>query len=138
MLYPSNLSHTHEDLAVIFRPGLISHPNHEMSPQEHQLSQRVLEFLIEKQDWFMLDIPPPPSSGPASPSQSSTTPRRGATMSDSEDILLTPSSDEDHSQVSGGWKLVGKQKKNITRRRTTLDASHSGEHASFASLSPVR
>ena len=47
------------DLAVIFRPGLISHPQHEMSPQEHALSQSVLEFLIAKQDWFMLDIAPP-------------------------------------------------------------------------------
>lgn len=51
---------TATNLAVIFRPGLISHPNHEMEPQEHQLSQKVLEFLIAQQDWFMLDIPPPP------------------------------------------------------------------------------
>lgn len=57
------------DLAVIFRPGLISHPNHELSPKEHQLSQRVLEFLIEHQDWFMLDVPPPPSrQGSSAPS----------------------------------------------------------------------
>ena len=47
------------DLAVIFRPGLISHPQHERSPEEHNLSQRVLEFLIAQQDWFMLDISPP-------------------------------------------------------------------------------
>ncbi|KAF8907295.1 hypothetical protein CPB84DRAFT_1744675 [Gymnopilus junonius] len=50
---------TATNLAVIFRPGLISHPSHEMSPQEHALSQRVLEFLIAQQDWFMLDISPP-------------------------------------------------------------------------------
>lgn len=48
------------DLAVIFRPGIISHPDHELEPKEHQLSQSVLEFLIEHQDWFMLDVPPPP------------------------------------------------------------------------------
>ena len=52
------------DLAVIFRPGLISHPQHEMSPQEHALSQSVLEFLIAKQDWFMLEIAPPPEGSP--------------------------------------------------------------------------
>ncbi|KAJ2922555.1 hypothetical protein H1R20_g14545, partial [Candolleomyces eurysporus] len=52
---------TATNLAVIFRPGLISHPQHEMSPQEHALSQKVLEFLIAHQDWFMLDIPPPPA-----------------------------------------------------------------------------
>jgi len=55
------------DLAVIFRPGLISHPQHEMSPPEHALSQRVLEFLIAQQDWFMLDIAPPPGGNQAAP-----------------------------------------------------------------------
>ena len=34
------------DLATIFCPGLMSHPDHELSPTEHQLSQDVLEFLI--------------------------------------------------------------------------------------------
>ncbi|KAJ7067086.1 Rho GTPase activation protein [Mycena amicta] len=53
---------TASNLAVIFRPGLISHPAHEMTPSEHDLSQRVLEFLIAQQDWFMLDIPPPPDA----------------------------------------------------------------------------
>ncbi|KAL5486086.1 SAC7 [Sanghuangporus weigelae] len=51
---------TATNLAVIFRPGLINHPQHELSPKEHNLSQEVLEFLIEHQDWFMLDVPPPP------------------------------------------------------------------------------
>lgn len=49
---------------MIFRPGLISHPQHEMSPQEYKLSQRVLEFLIAQQDWFMLDISPPTPGEP--------------------------------------------------------------------------
>ena len=47
-------------LAEIFRPGLISHPTHELEPSEHRLSQEVLEFLIDHDDWFMLDAPPPP------------------------------------------------------------------------------
>ncbi|KAH8117941.1 Rho GTPase activation protein [Phellopilus nigrolimitatus] len=51
---------TATNLAVIFRPGLINHPQHELAPKEHQLSQEALEFLIEHQDWFMLDVPPPP------------------------------------------------------------------------------
>jgi len=53
---------TAANLAVIFRPGILSHPDHELSPDQHKLSQDVLEFLIAHQDWFMLDIPPPPSS----------------------------------------------------------------------------
>ncbi|KAH9957452.1 Rho GTPase activation protein, partial [Russula dissimulans] len=48
---------TAQNLAVIFRPGLMSHPSHELSPTEHKLSQDVLEFLIAHQDWFMLDTP---------------------------------------------------------------------------------
>lgn len=44
---------------MIFRPGILSHPSHEMLPAEHALSQRVLEFLIANQDWFMLDTPAP-------------------------------------------------------------------------------
>ncbi|CAA7266973.1 unnamed protein product [Cyclocybe aegerita] len=59
---------TATNLAVIFRPGILSHPEHEMSPAEHALSQRVLEFLIAQQDWFMLDISPPPETGPDSTS----------------------------------------------------------------------
>ncbi|KIM84162.1 hypothetical protein PILCRDRAFT_818484 [Piloderma croceum F 1598] len=102
---------TASNLAVIFRPGLISHPDHEMSPREHDLSQKVLEFLIAQQDWFMLDIPPPPRQVKPStlaPIDSST-----------EDILMPPSSDEGgDSPLSGGWKLVRKPPKTITRRRT--------------------
>jgi hypothetical protein len=82
-----------------------------MSPREHDLSQKVLEFLIAQQDWFMLDIPPPPRQVKLStlaPIDSST-----------EDILMQPSSDEGgDSPLSGGWKLVGKPPKTITRRRT--------------------
>jgi len=32
-----------------------------MAPEQNQLSQEVLEFLIAHQDWFMLDIAPPAS-----------------------------------------------------------------------------
>ncbi|KIY51721.1 Rho GTPase activation protein, partial [Fistulina hepatica ATCC 64428] len=48
---------TPHNLAVIFRPGIISSREHELLPHEHALSQRVLEFLIEHQDLFVLDIP---------------------------------------------------------------------------------
>lgn len=87
-----------------------------MSPQEHQLSQSVLEFLIAHQDWFMLDIPPPPQSDPLS---SPTSPA----SADVDDLMLMPSSDEDHSQLDGGWKLVGKDKRRVSRRHTV---EHSG------------
>jgi len=57
---------TAHNLAVLFRRGLISHPTHELQPSEHQLSQEVLEFLMD-QDFFMFILgtlsphPPTPS-----------------------------------------------------------------------------
>lgn len=99
------------DLAVIFRPALIAHPSHEMSPQEHQLSQEVLEFLIAHQDWFMLDIPPPPTRS-----------NSAITIPSAEPVDVIPSSDEEQP---GGWKLVNKDAsmRRITRRRTTTERS---------------
>lgn len=47
---------TPENLSAIFQPGLISHPNHEMSPDEYATSQEVLVFLINHQDHFLLGM----------------------------------------------------------------------------------
>lgn len=41
------------NLAAIFQPGLISHPDHDMDPQEYKVCQEVLIFLIEHQDRFL-------------------------------------------------------------------------------------
>ncbi|CAK5268334.1 unnamed protein product [Mycena citricolor] len=102
---------------LIFRPGLISHPEHEMSPPEHALSQRVLEFLIAQQDWFMVDVPPPPPNhDPSSP--------------------LTWDDDDDPIAVGGSWKVVGKASPPMARRKTTIDSTDSGRTVE-ASLSPV-
>lgn len=94
---------------MIFRPALIAHPSHELSPQEHQLSQEVLEFLIAHQDWFMLDIPPPPS------------------LSDSPHTIPTTPVDSG-SDDEQGWKLVNSPRR-IVRRRTTTERSSGVLHA---------
>jgi len=116
---------TAKNLAVIFRPALIAHPSHELSPQEHQLSQDVLEFLIAHQDWFMLDIPPPPTRS----TSAMTVPATG------DQVDVVPSSDEDQP---GGWKLVNKETsaRRITRRRTTTERSND-KQAQAGDLSPV-
>ena len=44
------------DLALIFQPGVLSHPDHAMRPKEHGLSREVLEFLIENQDNFLIGM----------------------------------------------------------------------------------
>ncbi|EPQ54208.1 Rho GTPase activation protein [Gloeophyllum trabeum ATCC 11539] len=120
---------TAQNLAVIFRPGLINHPDHELSPKEHQLSQDVLEFLIAHQDWFILDIPPPPdSASPGAP---------GSPASE-EDIAVVPSSDDDQSYVGGGWRLVGKDKRlKVQRRRTTTERTDLVAKSPERGLAPV-
>lgn len=93
------------DLAVIFRPGLINHPSHEMSPKEHQLSQEVLEFLIEHQDWFMLDVPPPPPPNkPANDMSGAGAGRPGQSRPRS----VSPHPTVRSSLAEPGWRLVEK------------------------------
>lgn len=73
------------NLAAIFQPGLINHPEHDMSPGDYKLSQDVLVFLITNQDHFLLGmrgsvenegidslIVPEVSRTPASPRRSRT------------------------------------------------------------------
>ncbi|PLB42565.1 putative Rho GTPase activator (Sac7) [Aspergillus candidus] len=47
---------TSGNLSAIFQPGLLSHPQHDMSPDEYKLSQDVLIFLIENQDHFLFGM----------------------------------------------------------------------------------
>lgn len=44
------------NLSAIFQPGMLSHPQHDMSPEEYKLSQDVLIFLIENQDHFLFGM----------------------------------------------------------------------------------
>lgn len=92
------------DLAVIFRPAVLSHPDYELQPTEHKLSQEVLEFLIAHQDWFMLDVTPPPARG------------AGYVGSDEETDMIATSDEETNG---GSWRLIGKAEPRITRRMTS-------------------
>jgi hypothetical protein len=47
------------DLAVIFQPGIFSHPSHLQDANEHKMAVEVLEFLIEHQDFFVLRLSNP-------------------------------------------------------------------------------
>lgn len=48
------------NLAIIFQPGLLSHPSIMQSKDEHQVAIRVLGFLITHQQHFVLALSPPP------------------------------------------------------------------------------
>ncbi|KAF5513305.1 Rho-GTPase-activating protein 5 [Colletotrichum fructicola] len=45
-----------QNLAAIFQPGMLSHPQHAMAPEEYRLNQHVLIFLIENQDHFLIGM----------------------------------------------------------------------------------
>lgn len=45
-----------QNLAAIFQPGMLSHPNHAMAPEEYRLNQAVIIFLIENQDHFLIGM----------------------------------------------------------------------------------
>ncbi|CAM1502968.1 Fc.00g077440.m01.CDS01 [Cosmosporella sp. VM-42] len=45
-----------QNLAAIFQPGMLSHPDHAMAPEEYRLNQCVIIFLIENQDHFLIGM----------------------------------------------------------------------------------
>ena len=47
---------TSANLSAIFQPGLLTHPTHDMKPEEYRLSQDVLIFLIDNQDSFLIGM----------------------------------------------------------------------------------
>lgn len=47
---------TSPNLAAIFQPGMLSHPEHDMLPKMYRLSQDVIIFLIENQDSFLVGM----------------------------------------------------------------------------------
>ena len=74
---------TTANLSAIFQPGILSHPNHDMAPQEYRLSQDVLIFLIDNQDNFLIGMHGTAAdpetvkdvqSGPLTPSKAPSTP----------------------------------------------------------------
>ncbi|CAE6441874.1 unnamed protein product [Rhizoctonia solani] len=120
------------DLAVIFRPGIISLPAHEMKPSEHALSQEVLVFLIQHQDHFMLD---PPARGDSIMLSSGMSPgiERSAYLAQQPGQFspgverpgyIVPS-DSDEDPPPGGYKLVERRRdpttNTIMRRRSLND-----------------
>jgi hypothetical protein len=114
---------TTPNLAAIFQPGLLSHPQHDMAPQEYRLSQDVLIFLIENQDSFLIGMPgtaadhetvkevqsgvPSPTKVPGSP----------VTPSRSKTVVNRSSSNASNTNAEGRW--------NSLRRNVSVSSKHS-------------
>lgn len=125
---------TTANLAAIFQPGILSHPNHDMAPPEYRLSQDVLIFLIENQDNFLIGMQGTEAdpktveeveSGPSTPSgKAPTTPTRSKTT-------IGRSS----SNASAGAESVRKQ--GMVRRNVSVSSRKSKTSGTIATPSPV-
>ncbi|KAG8626486.1 hypothetical protein KVT40_005431 [Elsinoe batatas] len=127
---------TTPNLSAIFQPGILSHPQHDMAPQEYRLSQDVLIFLIENQDSFLIGMhgtaadektvqevqsgyrPPQPTSSPTGPGRSKTIIGRstsnasgdregGRRISSIRRNLSTSSRNSRKSSLQGGSPAMG-------------------------------
>ncbi|KAJ1026809.1 hypothetical protein NDA16_002106 [Ustilago loliicola] len=105
------------NLAVIFQPGMFSHPSHELSPGEHKLAVQVLEFLIDHQDNFVLGMSPQPAS--QLPPEELTAVSKPVT---DEDILVPSDSDEEQGELQvhegGGARLMRSKTKRYALGRS--------------------
>jgi GTPase-activating protein SAC7 len=123
---------TAQNLAAIFQPGMLSHPNHAMAPEEYRLNQCVIIFLIENQDHFLIGMQgtaadektkqaiekgtPPVIVAPATPSQSrgsgvarsaSTASAGAESVSRDGKIRRNRSTSSRHSRQSNGASTPG-------------------------------
>jgi hypothetical protein len=129
---------TTPNLAAIFQPGLLSHPQHDMAPQEYRLSQDVLIFLIENQDSFLIGMPgtaadhetvkevqsgvPSPTKVPGSP----VTPSRSKTVVNRS----SSNASNNNNNAEGRW--------NSLRRNVSVSSKHSKRsEAGPTPVSPV-
>ncbi|EEQ40952.1 hypothetical protein CLUG_05080 [Clavispora lusitaniae ATCC 42720] len=110
------------NLAAIFQPSILSHPQHDMDPEEYALSQAVVEFLIQYA-YKLLPNEEPQKVRPVEPehpkrfhSQSLSSPNpddldmigyrnlvknaRGLTVSDTEHDFASASSDDENLSES--------------------------------------
>ncbi|KAI8341852.1 Rho GTPase activation protein [Chlamydoabsidia padenii] len=75
-LFATHASTTRMDasnLAAVFTPGLLNHPQHN-SPVQYMISQRVIEFLIEYQNLFTMDLLVDQEAKPVEPDEALVSP----------------------------------------------------------------
>lgn len=112
------------NLAVIFQPGIFSHPSHLTDANEHKLAVEVLQFLIEHQDHFVLAISPPAPTNIESAELTSVS-RPAEPLA--PDVAELSDSDEEFGELTvhegGGAKLA---------RRSTTNESKSKRRGLFS------
>ncbi|KLT39469.1 RhoGAP-domain-containing protein, partial [Cutaneotrichosporon oleaginosum] len=102
---------TAANLAVIFQPGLLSHPGHDMRPAESVISKDVVQFLIENQAHFVFGMSKRMShahasrrSKSAAAESSSKAVQRPPPIRADTDFMLPSDSDDD--APPGGYYII--------------------------------
>lgn len=127
------------NLAAIFQPSILSHPNHDMDPVEYALSQLVVEFLVQyaykllpqqqQQQPVPECAPKPPAGDFSTTTSTSTTPLE---HSESESALLpkplvqTRKHSKSLSVSSTNDELIGYQS-NANKSVPVVDLDHGYE-----------
>lgn len=121
-----------QNLAAIFQPGMLSHPTHDMSPEEYRLNQCVIIFLIENQDHFLIGM-----QGTGTDEKTVQEIESGGVGSV---LVTTPSNNESglgrsSSNASAGAQSV--RKDGQLRRNRSVASRHSGGNDGTSPNSPA-
>lgn len=121
-----------QNLAAIFQPGMLSHPNHAMAPEEYRLNQCVIIFLIENQDHFLIGMQGTEADEKTKQEVQSGTPARTpVTPSPNRTSGIARSS----SNASAGAESVARDGK--IRRNRSVSSRHSRKSNGPAPESPA-
>lgn len=132
---------TSANLSAIFQPGLLSHPQHHMSPDDYRLSQDVLIFLIENQDHFLFGMNGTAADeqtmkevegglAPTLPSHSTTVRRSVSSASNGKDSLRKYENLRRNVSVSSKTSHHSRQSGNVPTPSTPTSVNGSGVHRS--------
>ncbi|KAK2030965.1 RhoGAP domain-containing protein [Colletotrichum zoysiae] len=123
-----------QNLAAIFQPGMLSHPQHAMAPEEYRLNQCVLIFLIENQDHFLIGM-----QGTATDEKTKQLIEKGTTPAASGPVTPNPNRKSglgrSASNASAGAESV--RREGMVRRNRSTSSRHSHQEGSTTPNSPA-
>lgn len=121
---------TSQNLAAIFQPGMLSHPNHAMAPEEYRLNQCVIIFLIENQDHFLIGM-----QGTGTDEETRQFVESGAVPAPVTPTVKTSGVARSSSNASAGANSV--RREGQIRRNRSVNSRHSRQNDSAGPNSPA-
>lgn len=116
---------TSANLSAIFQPGMLSHPQHDMSPEEYKLSQDVLIFLIENQDHFLVGMNGTKADEQTIKEVQAGLPPKIITPAGQPGITKSPNSTIRRSASSASGSTEGHRKLDTLRRNASVSSRNS-------------